>query len=119
MADPTPTPVAGSWRGPDRVLVRAVADASDGELSLDQARDAVERTFKAMAVLLREGRFVAITDVGKLTTRQKRKTDWSNGKRRVRVDRVAALAGTSEIDGHEVVLDGTTTHRGEPYEPLA
>lgn len=119
MADPTPTPVCGSWRGPDRVLVRAVADASGGELTMEQARDAVERTFTAMAVLLRDGKYVTITDVGKLSTRLKRKTDWSNGKRRIRADRVAALTGTSEIDGREVVLDGQPTHRGEPYEPLS
>lgn len=118
MAEPTPTPVVGSWRGPDRVLVRAIAAASDGRWTVEETSDFLALAFRVMATMIREGMFVTITDIGKLTTRLKRKTDWTNGKRRIRTDRVAAVAGAPEIDGRAVVLDGTTTHRGEPYDPL-
>lgn len=110
---PLPTPLQGSWLI-DRMLVARIA-ASGVEKAV--AEDMARRTLTAIAEQIREGRYVTIPDVGKLTTRLKRKAVPGTGRRKAQEIRVAAVADAATHDGKVTALDpAAVTHRGAAYD---
>lgn len=110
---PLPTPLQGSWRIDPMLVTRIAA----GGVERDVAEDMARRTFKAIAEQIRDDRYVVIPDVGKLTTRLKRKAVPGTGRRKAQEIRVAAVADAATHDGKVTALDpAAVTHRGAPYD---
>lgn len=110
---PLPTPLQGSWRIDPMLVARIAA----GGVERDVAEDMARRTLTAIAQQLRDGRYVVIPDVGKLTTRLKRKAVPGTSRRRAQEIREATVAVAANHDGLVTALTTpAVTHRGAPYD---